>query len=73
MTILNEKENEIGEFTGKIRKSYTNTNSASLMINLNSTSISEHGNEIGLGVITNTTENFHSYEEKWSQWLIYDY
>ncbi|XP_026822569.1 ciliogenesis-associated TTC17-interacting protein-like [Rhopalosiphum maidis] len=68
LTILNEKNEEVGEFVGKIRKSNSNTNPATLMIHLNSTNISEHGREIGLSVITTTTANFLSYEEKWSQW-----
>jgi len=65
---VNEKEEELGEFVGKIRKSNSNTNSTSLMINLNSTSIHEHGKEIGFSVITITTTDFLSYKEKWSQW-----
>ncbi|KAE9540908.1 hypothetical protein AGLY_004153 [Aphis glycines] len=68
LTIWNEKEEEVGEFVGKIRKSHLNTNPSTLMINLNSTNIFEHGKEIGLSVITTTTVNFLSYEEKWSQW-----
>lgn len=65
---MNEKDEEVGEFVGKIRKNNSNINPATLMIHLNSTNISEHGREIGLSVITTTTANFLSYEEKWSQW-----
>jgi len=65
---VNEKEEELGEFVGKIRKSNSNTKPASLMIILNSSSIHEHGKEIGFSVITTTSTNFLSYEEKWSQW-----
>ncbi|XP_025208132.1 ciliogenesis-associated TTC17-interacting protein-like [Melanaphis sacchari] len=68
LTILNEKGEELGEFVGKIRKSNLNTNPATLIVNLNSTNISEQGKEIGLSVITTTTANFRSYEEKWLQW-----
>ncbi|XP_022160824.1 LOW QUALITY PROTEIN: ciliogenesis-associated TTC17-interacting protein-like [Myzus persicae] len=68
LSIVNEKEEELGEFVGKIRKSGSNTKPESLMIILNSTSIHEHGKEIGFSVITTTTTDFLSYEEKWSQW-----
>lgn len=67
---MNEKEEEVGEFIGKIRTCKSNTISESMMINIHSTSISEHGEEKGMSVVSNTTMNFHSYEEKWSQWLV---
>jgi len=67
-SIVNENEDELCEFVDKIRKSNLNTKSASLKIILNSTSIPEHGKEIGFSVITNTTTDFLSYKEKWSQW-----
>ncbi|XP_060875993.1 ciliogenesis-associated TTC17-interacting protein-like [Metopolophium dirhodum] len=67
LSVVNEKKEVLGEFVGQIQKSNSNTNSESLIINLNSTSISKHGKEIGMSVITFTTTNLLSYEEKWSQ------
>lgn len=67
LSVVNEKKEVLGEFVGQIQKSNSNTNSESLIINLNSTSISENGKEIGMSVITFTTTNLLSYEEKWSQ------
>lgn len=70
---MNEKEEEVGEFIGKIRTCNSNTTSESMMINMRSRSISDHGGERGMTVVTKTTANFHSYEEKWTQWLVRPY
>jgi len=69
---VNEKEEELGEFIGKIRKcnSYSDTSSTSIIIKLYSTSISKYDEEIGMSLITKTTTTFDSYDEKWSQWLV---
>jgi hypothetical protein len=64
--MVNEKNEELGEFIGKIWTG--NSNNTSLIISLNSTNTSQRGEQIGMKVITTTTENFHSYAEKWSQW-----
>lgn len=69
LAVVNEKEEEVGEFIGRIRTCNSNTIAESMMINFYS-SIFEHGEEKGMSVVTNTTANFHSYEEKWSQWLV---
>lgn len=69
LAIVNENQEELGEFIGKIRRCNFKTNSTSLMININSTNVSECGQKIGMSLITNTTTDFHSYEEKWSQRL----
>lgn len=70
LAIVNEKQEELGEFIGKIRKCNYSQSCASIMINLHSTSFSEYGKETGMSLVTNTTTDFHSYEEKWSQWLV---
>lgn len=68
MIVVNEKDEEIGEFSGKIRTTNLNANNPSIMINLHSTSKSTHSEDIGMSIVTTTTSNFHSYEEKRSQW-----
>lgn len=70
---MNEKEEELGEFTGKIRtcNSHSDDNSTSIIINIHCTSVSEHDEEIGMSLIAKTTTTFDSYDEKWSQWLVY--
>lgn len=70
LAIINEKRQEVGEFIGKIRTCNNSNDSASIIINLHSTSFSEHGKETGMSLVTNTTIDFNSYEEKWSQWLV---
>jgi len=67
---VNQKGEVLGEFVGKIHTCDLNINSSSLMVNLNSKSVDENGQEILMSVITKTTGNFKSFEEKWSQWLI---
>lgn len=66
LAVVNEKNEELGEFIGKIWTG--KLNNTSIIISLNSTNTSEYGEETGMCVGTTTTENFHSYEEKWSQW-----
>jgi len=68
---VNKKEEELGEFIGKVRICNLNINSTSIIVNLNSKSVDENGDEIIMSVVTKTTDNFDSFEEKWSQWLIY--
>lgn len=68
MIVVNEKEEEIGQFNGKIRTKNLNINNPSIMINLYSTNKSTHSEDVGMSIVTTTTSNFHSYEEKWSQW-----
>lgn len=68
LVVVNEKEEEIGEFTGKIRSNNFNTTNPSIVINLHSISNSKQNEEIGMSVTSTTTSNFNSYEEKWSQW-----
>lgn len=68
---MNKKEEELGEFIGKVRICNLNINSTSIIVNLNSKSVDENGDEIIMSVVTKTTDNFDSFEEKWSQWLIY--
>lgn len=68
MSVVNEKNEELGEFTGEIRAG--NSNNTSIIISLNSTNITEQGEEVGMSVVTTTAENFDSYAEKWSQWYI---
>jgi len=68
---MNKKEEELGEFIGKVWTCNLNINSISIMVNLNSKSVDENGDEIMMSVVTKTTDNFDSFEEKWSQWLIY--
>lgn len=72
LAIVNQKEEELGEFTGKIRKcnSYPDTGSTTIIIKLYSTSISKCDEEIGMSLITKTTTTFNAYDEKWSQWLV---
>lgn len=66
LSIVNEKNEELGEFIGKIWTG--NSNNTSLIINLNSINTTQRGEQIGMRVVTTTTENFNSYAEKWSQW-----
>lgn len=68
LIVVNEKEEEIGQFSGKIRTKNLDINNPSIMINLQSTSKSIHSEDIGMSIVSTTTSNFQSYEEKWSQW-----
>lgn len=70
LIIVDNDGKELGEFIGKIRRCNSNNSTASIMINVHSTNISENGEEIGMNLITKTTAKFDSYEEKWSQWLL---
>lgn len=73
LVIINENEEELGEFIGKIRPCHSNTNSSSILVNLHSISTSVNGEENGMSLITKTTTTFDTYEEKWSQWLLFRY
>lgn len=67
LNIVNENE-ELGEFNGKVRQCNSNISTSLLIVHLHSKSISEFGEEVGMSLMTKTTANFHTYEEKWSQW-----
>lgn len=66
---MNEEE-ELGEFIGKIRTCNLNIDSTSIIVYLNSKNVGRNGDEFVMSVITKTTNDFDSFEEKWSQRLI---
>ncbi|XP_050444247.1 ciliogenesis-associated TTC17-interacting protein-like [Adelges cooleyi] len=57
----------IGEFTAKIRESYSDLASRSLIISVHSSKMYEGNKDIEMSLITNCTIDFHTFEEKWSQ------
>lgn len=72
---MDENGKKLGKFVGKIRATGSNdTDLKSITVNMHSTSVFDDGDKTGMTVATNTTSNFDSYEEKWSQWyLLYNY
>ncbi|XP_050528153.1 ciliogenesis-associated TTC17-interacting protein-like [Daktulosphaira vitifoliae] len=70
LDIEDESGTHIGEFSGKIRESFSNCNTKSFTISIHSSKSTESHKEIEMSLFSNCTTNFQSFDEKWSQYNI---